>query len=285
MCEPKFYRLTNDLMFHIVMQENEVALRGLIAAMLSKPADAITSVQVLNPIDFHKKMTGKEIILDVKAEVDAREIVNVEVQVRKFKYWRDRALYYAARMLSGYNPGAEYGAVKPIRQVSILDYPFDSSVPKFFYNYRLIEDDIGEEYSDKFQLSVLNLRRMDLATEVDRLSNRLLWAKLFRAQSWNALEELTENSNLAKEVVETMYEATTDDNMSRWLSDKEILERDRAAQEAYAREENMIKGMEKGMEIKNFEFAKNLLVEGFSRDDVRRLTNYPFSDEELDSLK
>ena len=272
MAERKFYRLTNDLMFHIVMQESEVALRGLVAAMLSKPEEAITGVRVLNPINFQEKMTGKEIILDVKAEVDAKEVVNVEVQVRKFERWRDRALYYAARMLSGYSPGKAYEEVKPIRQVSILDYPFDSPVPKFFYNYRLIEDDIGEEYSDKFRLSILNLRQIDLATEADQLYNRLLWGRLFRANSWDVLESLMENSNLAKEVVETMYKATIDDSMSRWLSDKEILERDRAAQDAYSRkkamDEGRAEGRAEGKAQSREAIRSNMIRVGFSEEQI-----------------
>lgn len=82
------------------------------------------------------------------------------------------------------------------------------------------------------------------------------------------MQESMENSNLAKEVVETMYKATIDDSMSRWLSDKEILERDRAAQDAYSRKKAMDEGRAEGKAQSRETIRSNMIRVGFSEEQI-----------------
>lgn len=285
MCEKKFFALTNDGMFHYVMQESQYALKMLTASLLSKQPDEITSVEVKNPCDYGKCAGSKDIILDVKAVVNKDTVVNVEVQVKAFKYWRYRSLYYAARMAAETDPNRDYGSLPIIRQFSILNYTFDREDPGFFSTYELRNVESEKSFTDRFQISIMDLTQNRLATWDDAIYGRTLWADLFKANSWEKLESLALKSEVAKEVVEIMYKAVKDDETARFLTDRELARKERISIREEGRMEGMAQGMEKGMEIKNFEFARNLLVEGFSRDDVRRLTNYPFSDEELDSLK
>ncbi|MFP5528194.1 Rpn family recombination-promoting nuclease/putative transposase [Peptococcus simiae] len=289
MCEERFFALTNDGMFHYVMQESQYALKMLTASLLSKHPDEITSVEVKNPYDYGKCAGSKDIILDVKAVVNKDTVVNIEVQVKAFKYWRYRSLYYAARMAAETDPNRDYGSLPIIRQFSILNYTFDREDPGFFSTYELRNVENEKSFTDRFQISIMDLTQNRLATWDDAIYGRTLWADLFKANSWEKLESLALKNEVAKEVVEIMYKAVKDDETARFLTDRELARKERISIREEGRMEGMAQGMKKGMEkgikTKNFEFAKNLLVEGFSRDDVRRLTNYPFSDEELDGLK
>ena len=58
--------MTNDYMFRYILQKNEKVLRGLICALLNLKPEEITSVELQNPIDLSKNITGKDFVLDIK---------------------------------------------------------------------------------------------------------------------------------------------------------------------------------------------------------------------------
>ncbi|MFP5528182.1 Rpn family recombination-promoting nuclease/putative transposase [Peptococcus simiae] len=292
MCEPKFYQLTNDLLFHIVMQESEVALKGLVASLLSKKIEEITSVEVLNPIDYSQRISGKRIILDVNARVNKDTLVNIEVQVRRFEAWHLRSLFYAARMAAQSHPGKTYAELPIIRQFSILDYTFDEEDSAFFSEYELQNQKTGKTYTDRFRIAIMDLTQKDLATPDDIASGRLIWADLFNAQSWGELDQLAKKDTLAREVVDIMRTAMKDDGISFAINEREIAEMDaltreksaeqcglergleRGWQQGLARglEEGMEKGIEKGIEkgsAKSREAIRsNMIRAGFTQEQI-----------------
>lgn len=151
----------------------------------------------------------------------------------------------------------------------------------------------------------MDLTQRDLASPEDIASGRLVWAELFRAKSWDELNQLAEKDTIAREVVDIMRTATKDDGISFAINEREIAEMDALSREKEAEkcgmerglqrglerglkqglEQGMKKGIEEGVRSKNFEFAKKLLSKGFAYDVVRELVDYPFTDDELEQLK
>ena len=68
-------------------------------------------------------------------------------------------------------------------------------------------------YSDKLQLSVLDLTRIDLATTEDREFHIDYWASLFNASTWEELYMLAKNNKYIKEASETIYQLTQDEQI------------------------------------------------------------------------
>lgn len=60
------YNMTNDYMFRYILQKNEKVLKGLICALLHLNPKEIASVEIKNPIDLSKNITGKDFVLDIK---------------------------------------------------------------------------------------------------------------------------------------------------------------------------------------------------------------------------
>ncbi|MCR5701084.1 MAG: Rpn family recombination-promoting nuclease/putative transposase [Lachnospiraceae bacterium] len=58
------YTMRNDYMFKAVLQDNEFALRGLLAALLEMSVDSIIDVETLNPIELGQAVDDKTCILD-----------------------------------------------------------------------------------------------------------------------------------------------------------------------------------------------------------------------------
>ena len=91
---PKF-GLTNDYMFRIVFQENELARKGLIAAVLHMNPNSIQSVIISNPITPGSKLEDKEFVLDLKVLLNNNHLINLEMQMTDQHNWQVRALSYS----------------------------------------------------------------------------------------------------------------------------------------------------------------------------------------------
>ena len=76
------YNMTNDYMFRYILQKNEKVLRGLICALLNLKPNQITSVEIQNPIDLSKNITGKDFVLDIKVFLNNNRLLNLEMQVQ-----------------------------------------------------------------------------------------------------------------------------------------------------------------------------------------------------------
>ena len=85
----------------------------------------------------------------------------------------------------------------------------------------------GEE---KFVLNVLDLKRIDLATEEDRRYELDCWARMFKAGTWEELRMIAEKNKYMSEAAMAMYELNAD----------EIIRQQCMAREEYNRYEKMM---------------------------------------------
>lgn len=116
------YTLTNDYFFKAFLQRNENALRGILCAMLSMNPEEITSLLVTNPISEGDTVDDKNVILDVKVEVNHTQIINLEMQVENLGNWPERSLTYLCRMFDQLKAGEDYRYVKRTLHIGILDF-------------------------------------------------------------------------------------------------------------------------------------------------------------------
>lgn len=66
-------------------------------------------------------------------------------------------------------------------------------------------------YSDKFQLRVLELNQVELATEEDQKYQIDRWAKLFKATTWEDLHMIAEKDEYMSEAAAEMYKMNEDE--------------------------------------------------------------------------
>ena len=60
-------------------------------------------------------------------------------------------------------------------------------------------------YSSKFTLGVVDLTKIDLATDEDRTWGIDHWARLFKATTWEEIKMIAKNSETLQEASETLY--------------------------------------------------------------------------------
>ena len=204
------YRLTNDYFFHVVFQSNPKALTGLCASLLHLQPEDISSVEVLNPIELGKTITDKDFILDLKVCLNDNRIINFEMQVEDEGDWQERSLSYLCRTYDHLAKGQAYIDVKPVYHIGFLDFDLKGFQPEFYATYKLTNLKNQQIYSDKFTLSVVNLKQIALATEEDRCYAIDYWAKLFKATTWEAIKMLAEKNEYLAEASETMFQSYHD---------------------------------------------------------------------------
>ena len=206
-------KLTNDVILHSVTQNNNEVLKGLTAALLMLPAEAITSVELLNPIDY-RNYADKEIILDIKAKVNDEKLMNVELQMllsADSKWWINRSLLYLCRTYDNLKKGGDYGNIYPSMQVSIVPADvFSGAEPEFYSSYHLKNDKNSHIYTRDFSLRVLYLNHIDLATEEDKRYGLDYWADAFSATTWEELKTLAIKGEVFKKMAEAIYTVNAD---------------------------------------------------------------------------
>ena len=82
-----------------------------------------------------------------------------------------------------------------------------------YYEYQFLNVKNHTLYSDKWRISVLDLSRIDLATEEDRQYQLDYWAALFKAKTWEELQMLAQNNHYFKEASETVYQLTQEEEI------------------------------------------------------------------------
>lgn len=200
--------MTNDFLFHILMQTNEHARKSFICSLLHLDPAEVNSVTVLNPIELKKEIDSKDYFLDVKVDLDGHTIINLELQVINKGNWPERSLSYLSRNFDNLHSGEAYINVRSAIHIGILNFTLFEDSPEFFSNYYLTNIKNHRIFSSKFRLSVLDLTQIDLATDEDRAYHIDQWAAFFKATTWEELNMLAQKNPYIKEAVRTVYRLT-----------------------------------------------------------------------------
>ena len=227
---PIAYNMTNDYMFRAILQKNELVLRGLIGALLHLDQADIKSVEITNPIILGEQIENKQFVLDINITLNNNICLNLELQVINRTNWQDRSLIYLCRMFDRLQRGEDYAESGCAIHIGILDFTLFEEVPEFYACYKMLNVKNHHVFNEKFVLNVLDLKRIDLATEEDKHYEIDCWARMFKAGTWEELRMIAEKNKYMSEAAMAMYELNAD----------EIIRQQCMAREEYNRYEKMM---------------------------------------------
>lgn len=118
---------------------------------------------------------------------------------------------YLCRSFDQLNRGESYLEAKPAVHIGFLDYTLFEDRPEFYASYKLINVKNNQKYSDSLTLHVVDLSRIDLATEEDKKYHVHEWAMLFKSTSWEEIKMLASKNEYLKEASETIFRMSADD--------------------------------------------------------------------------
>jgi predicted transposase/invertase (TIGR01784 family) len=248
------YNPLNDYLFYKIMGEkgDEVQLLGFLNAVLGKTGDdCFTSVEIIENKSFTPKVIGdKSSTLDVRAVVQGKTRINIEVQIRN-QYNMDRRslFYWSKEYAESLEAGQDYGELPDVVAINIVDfdYPPTGSVHTLF---QLREDhDRDFVLTGALEIHFINMvqyRRQAKKGKVnDPLSRWLTW--LNKRSPPELIAEVVNMDSAIQMANERMVYVTGDKEAIRAYEMRQMALSEHTSTMNYALGEGMKKGMKKGM--------------------------------------
>ena len=154
-------------------EENASLLISLLDAVL-EPAggENIASVEILNPFNDKEALDEKLSILDIKARDQSGRQFNVEMQMLAYGAFRQRAIYYWARLHQGQlRKGKDFRVLRPTIAVCFVDTPLFPELDDYHLIFELRERRLQALFTDQMAVHILELPKF--AKAVERLATPL----------------------------------------------------------------------------------------------------------------
>ena len=248
------YTFLNDYMFRVILQKHKNVLRSIVCACLKLEVGDVQDIVVQNPIEFGEAIDDKTFILDIHVLLNNNTIINLEMQVLDLKDWPERSLSYLARSYDNVVKGDEYINVKPVYHIGFLNYTLFPEYPEFFAKYRMMNIKNHNVYTTKFNLYVVDLTKIELATQEDVDTGLVYWTQVFKAKTWEELRQMAERNQELQEATEALYV---------YNQDEIVKEKCRARQDYYNHERGTQKRLEEArlaLEESEAELVKSNVV-------------------------
>ena len=274
------YPFMNDYMFRAILQKDKQVLKALVSALLHLEKDSVKEVTITNPIELGAAISDKDFILDIRIDLDGEKLIDLEMQVTNQYNWPERSISYAARSFDHLNSGQDYSEVLTVHSIGFLNYTLFPEAPEFFATYELRNRKSGKLYSSKFSIHVLDLTKIDLASEEDKKFGIDRWARLFMAKTWEELRMVAKNNPDLLQASNELYTINKDDlirQQARARADAEFWERNRNAR---------IKKLEKALIEKDNSIAeKNSMIAEKDNTLAEKNSMIAEKDSEIHKLK
>ncbi|GEM_PF-745333 len=261
------YTFLNDYMFRVILQKHKNVLRSVVCACLKLKAEEVQDIVVQNPIELGEAIDDKTFILDIHVLLNNSMIINLEMQVLDLKDWPERSLSYLARSYDNVVKGDEYINVKPVYHIGFLNYTLFPEYPEFFAKYRMMNIKNHNVYTTKFNLYVVDLTQIELATQEDVDTGLVYWTQVFKAKTWEELRQMAERHQELQEATEALYV---------YNQDEIVKEQCRARQDYYNHERGIQKRLEEAriaLEESKTELMKSNAIIESQKEVVKKVVS------------
>ena len=127
-----------------------------------------------------------------------------------------------------------YEDALPAIHIGFTDFTMCPEAPEFYATHMLLNIKNNRIYSDKFVLSVVDLTKIDLATEEDKEYKIDYWARIFKAKTWEELKTYMKKDECIDETIYSLYQANADEIIrERCLAREDAERRERTYKKFY----------------------------------------------------
>ena len=212
---------TLDVVFKMLLtrtpQSHEL-LVSLLTAVL-RPRSPFARVVVRNPELPPVDAADHGVMLDLHAQLEDGALLDIEMQSDKRPAFRERALFYWARLYGAeLERGEDYHALRPVISVLFLDYR-ELQGERLHSVFQLLEVHDQERFSDALALHVIELPKIPQATAQERAEQGSLirWSRFFAARSDEELEEIAMADPVIAKARQVL-QVVSDDPMAREIA-------------------------------------------------------------------
>lgn len=244
---------TVDYCFKELMSVEKVR-KGFIAAVLGISPETIKSVELLPTILEKHTEEEKMSILDVHVLLDNSTEIDMEMQILVHKCWKERTIYYTSRMyVESIKEGEDYGKLRKCVQISILDFVLFPEHDEFYSCYQMRERKTGRLYSDKLEIHVLELPKLN--NEEDPEDALSQWALFLNSEKREDFKRMAEKNEYISEAYAALERLSLDERKKLEYDTRQKSLRDFKS----LRKDGYEDGMADGQLLKGIEDIKKLM--------------------------
>ncbi len=247
--EEKIVMLKLDIIFKRVFgnEKNTEIIAGFISDMLDIPREKITKVVIKNVELPPEEIDQKFSRLDLNLYVDGRKI-NIEMQVNKESAYKERTLFYWAKLYSDdLDSGEDYSALSQTICVNIINFNlFDCE--NYHSHFMLKEKERDEIMTDKLAIHFFELKKVGKYKRNKRMED---WLTLINAETEGDLMALQQNTSIPEiqKTIVILREMSADEKIREEARRREKRLHDEATALNHARKEGIEKGRAEGEAI------------------------------------
>lgn len=286
----KVYRL-NDFFFKNLMgdeKRSNLTLRFLNLILNRTGENAFKSIQFLKTEQDPLTKDGKLSILDVKASVDDKTFVNIELQVSRQNYIVERSMFYISRIFSEQAVrGHDYDELKPVIGINLLDFKLFDELSNWHNTANFTVKGIEKPITDCLTMHFLELPKLKFS-DVKKAKRLEAWGAYFSGVSdEKELEVLCMNEPLLKEVLSYEQAFTNNDEMYRKYQQREDAIREETTKirlgEKRGEKRGIIIGRKEGKKEQAEAMAKKMLADKVDLKIIAKYTELTL--DEINALK
>ena len=255
-----------DVIFKKIFTENRDMLHDFISAILDIPSEKITEITITNPELPPESALGKFSRLDLSLKVDDK-LVNVEIQVKEHADYRDRTLFYWAKLYtSELKSGEDYGDLKQTIAINIIN--FNMFGGENYHNEVVTTiKDTGEIFSDKFSIHFFELKK--ISRKPNPKNRKELWLQYINADKEEELA-MIENTNvpIMQKAVRVIYDMSEDTRVREIARMREKALHDEATYLREAMEKGIVQGRAEGFALAKEGFIAKLKAKGMTDSEI-----------------
>ena len=200
---------TVDVCFAGLM-ENPIVRKGFCGAIMGISPEMIGETELLPTHTRRENVHDKLGILDVLVKLKDGTRINMEMQLRYFEFWDERALFYLSKMFAGQlELGDSYEKLQKCIHVSILDFVRFPEDEKCYRTIHFRDDESKDIYNDKMELKILELRK--LPKEVKTGEEIVNWMRFLNGKSREEFELMAGKNEYLGEAYEALQRLSADD--------------------------------------------------------------------------
>ncbi len=264
--------LRNDDVFKIALGKNENVhlLKDFLQAILKRE---ITNIVVKTEVTLDKTVkNSKECRLDLLAEIDNKEQINVEIQNSNKYNTVSRSLYYGSTLYrNSLKEGEDYNKAKRTVVIMILDYN-EFKDGTYHEVARMKRDYNNEIITDKVEYHYIQLPKFIETVKEIKTDEEMWIAYISNQLDKEEKGELIRMKKSIEEINAIVDEVMNDKDVYDALTIRELNEYDRKAALSYAKEKGEAEGMEKGERKSKIEMAKKMLKNEESTEKIKEYT-------------
>lgn len=203
---------TVDLVFKKIFgaEENKDILINFINSILEFPAgQQISYIDLLNTEIAVEAISEKLSRLDLLAQTEKNELINIEIQVVNTGNMVNRSLYYFSKLFSSsLKKNQPYKELPKVIMINLLNYSHYKSEKKGLWHFLLKDDETNHVGSDLLHIYMFELTKY----EIDVTDKQHAWISFLKAPESTKVQNAANTDKYLKRAEEELKKISEDNN-------------------------------------------------------------------------